>query len=336
MGFIRTLLALCVVNSHTSGGVFGIGGREAVLLFYVISGFYMAMVLGRNYVDASSNKRFYYARYTRLWLPYIPVLIITLCITVCIMDVDRFVSAFSEAPLWVGLLAVISNIFIVGQDLFYLFSYSSEGLSFLPYGEKGHNGVNFLVNLPLFSVSIELYFYLLAPFFLRSKWGSLMLFLGGCMWFVGTGLLSMRGIGITYHAAPAAFMYFGLGAIAYHLSQTKGGHLDYAIGCFTLLIAARLAKIVDPWLLVFFVCSVPLLFSFTKSNKIDNFIGEFSFLVYIVHYPLLMLLLYTGMERGFGLFIATSLSSVLLSTVLFFSVERYVRAYRKKQFSSGY
>jgi peptidoglycan/LPS O-acetylase OafA/YrhL len=61
MGVLRTLLALSVVLSH-SGPLFGIelvGGQLAVQSFYMISGFYMTMVLTEKYVNANSSYRLF-------------------------------------------------------------------------------------------------------------------------------------------------------------------------------------------------------------------------------------------------------------------------------------
>ena len=52
MGLIRTLLAISVVLAHSSP-IFGIklvGGQVAVQAFYMISGFYMTLVLNEKYV----------------------------------------------------------------------------------------------------------------------------------------------------------------------------------------------------------------------------------------------------------------------------------------------
>ena len=48
MGLLRLLLALAVVGAH-SGFAFILEGREAVTLFFIISGFYMALILNESY-----------------------------------------------------------------------------------------------------------------------------------------------------------------------------------------------------------------------------------------------------------------------------------------------
>ena len=51
MGSLRTFLALTVVLSHSYGHIF-VGGRLAVQLFYIISGFLISYIL----LEANSYK----------------------------------------------------------------------------------------------------------------------------------------------------------------------------------------------------------------------------------------------------------------------------------------
>jgi peptidoglycan/LPS O-acetylase OafA/YrhL len=71
MGVVRTLLAIAVVVTHTGPlfpGVTMIPGTLAVQAFYVISGFYMALVLSTKYSDHASD--FYAARALRIFPIY--------------------------------------------------------------------------------------------------------------------------------------------------------------------------------------------------------------------------------------------------------------------------
>ncbi|MGA7786999.1 MAG: acyltransferase family protein, partial [Xanthobacteraceae bacterium] len=72
MGLLRILSAICVFCSHSrSLGTFRwLGGGLAVELFFVISGFYMQLVLSERYTREKLGERwafqFYKARYFRL------------------------------------------------------------------------------------------------------------------------------------------------------------------------------------------------------------------------------------------------------------------------------
>ena len=76
MGSLRTFLALTVVLSHSYGHIF-VGGRLAVQLFYIISGFLISYIL----LEANSYKSlkgFYWNRILRLFPVYLFVSSLTL------------------------------------------------------------------------------------------------------------------------------------------------------------------------------------------------------------------------------------------------------------------
>src|SRR5688572_10026095 len=82
MGILRLLLALAVVVAHcpTSTTLQGwvLPGSIAVQAFYVISGFYMALVLNEKYTFEGSTKLFYQQRYLRLAPMYWLTVLITI------------------------------------------------------------------------------------------------------------------------------------------------------------------------------------------------------------------------------------------------------------------
>src|SRR5258708_9845515 len=74
MGTLRTIFALAVAIAH-AGGIFGyvpMNGDAAVQAFYVVSGFYMALVFTEKYSAlANPALTFWLNRYLRLAPPYI-------------------------------------------------------------------------------------------------------------------------------------------------------------------------------------------------------------------------------------------------------------------------
>ena len=69
IGIIRLLLALSVVSAHISGSplISFVGGETAVRIFFVISGFYMQMIIG----EYSTKYKFWLSRYIRIFPTYI-------------------------------------------------------------------------------------------------------------------------------------------------------------------------------------------------------------------------------------------------------------------------
>ena len=83
MGLIRLLLSIAVVVTHT-GTFFGLrltGGVIAVQSFYMISGFYMTLVLSEKYKNPNSLWLFWSKRILRLWPVYFVTLLFTLSIS---------------------------------------------------------------------------------------------------------------------------------------------------------------------------------------------------------------------------------------------------------------
>ncbi|MEK6790185.1 MAG: acyltransferase family protein, partial [Deltaproteobacteria bacterium] len=80
LGLLRTILAVAVVIVHSSG-IFGynvVGGMVAVQSFYIISGFYMSLILNEKYTDLYV---FYTNRILRLYPIYLVVVLLTLIIS---------------------------------------------------------------------------------------------------------------------------------------------------------------------------------------------------------------------------------------------------------------
>src|SRR5208337_4295200 len=72
MGLLRLLLAVSVVLVHTRGcfGFRPLAAAEAVQTFYMISGFYMAMILIEKYRGPDSYRLFLSNRFLRIYPIY--------------------------------------------------------------------------------------------------------------------------------------------------------------------------------------------------------------------------------------------------------------------------
>src|SRR4051812_32294352 len=115
MGCLRTILAITVVLAHSpwNNGVAFAGGRNAVQLFYVISGFLIAHVIRTNPAYRSPT-RFYINRALRLYPIYFVVLLLTLLVTV--LKNLRYFDLYTQIPTGAVVWLVIANVFLFGQD----------------------------------------------------------------------------------------------------------------------------------------------------------------------------------------------------------------------------
>src|SRR5262245_23622024 len=99
VGYLRTYLALCVIAAH-SNDIFPWSthdGRQAVQIFFCISGFYMAMIISGRY---RSVREFYISRWLRIFGPYYAILImVILWSTVCGLLFGNWLSLTAYASL---------------------------------------------------------------------------------------------------------------------------------------------------------------------------------------------------------------------------------------------
>lgn len=194
MGSIRFLLALSVMLWHL-GPYAPVTGYSAVILFYIMSGFYMSLVLNEGYVTAGPWA-FYLSRFLRLFPVYWIVALVTL-VFFAITDF-RFVTNLSHASSWLGwALVLISNFTILGLDIVNDVAKS---------GAVNHTLLR-LVG-PAWTLAIELQFYAVIPLFARQRlivcaWALLLL--------LGTRFLivhsSTTDLGLFY-AAPGVWCFF--------------------------------------------------------------------------------------------------------------------------------
>ncbi len=78
MGLFRLYLALSIAFQH-SGKAWGLAGRKAVEVFFIISGFYMALILTTG--KYKEYKTFIVNRFLRLYPIYSVVAILTLILS---------------------------------------------------------------------------------------------------------------------------------------------------------------------------------------------------------------------------------------------------------------
>lgn len=128
MGIIRFLLAIAVFNSHFPMLDLPIvDGHEAVLSFFAISGFYMALVLDTAY---ASTRAFYMSRFLTLYPIYVFALIISIAL-VMTLDVHPMSTAAELKQLLSDpisfLVMVWTSIFVLGQELLFSLAQSPDG-----------------------------------------------------------------------------------------------------------------------------------------------------------------------------------------------------------------
>lgn len=366
MGKIRLLLALSVVAAHCGPlWNFGLlGGKDAVQVFYIISGFYMSLVLNEKYVGKKgSYKLFITNRFLRLAPVYWAVLILTLSICCATfiaskgVNISLFKSYTQVYPNFLSLLYLTStNLLIFGQDvaLFLGINQGDGTLYFTPnFVESKPPVYSFLFIPQAWTLGLELTFYLIAPFILKRgpKLVAVLAISSLLLRLYLYNVAGLKGDPWSYRFFPTELFFFLLGYASYqiyrslqqsHISVLKGRFAFYFLLLFTLLYS-YLPETQLPFVpftikqtvyTIVFVHSLPIIFTYFKNDTFDNSIGELSYPVYLSHMTVSLLFGLTpfrvlNIGSPFTITLVTLLLSWLLVKYVAGPVERYRQARMK-------
>jgi peptidoglycan/LPS O-acetylase OafA/YrhL len=336
MGSLRLFLALSVALGHF-GMPLGFPTSDiAVQSFYVISGFYMALVLNEKY-GPGTYWLFISNRLLRLWPTYIVVLVLSFAVADNwrpMVSLDRFSSAY-----FIG-----SQILIVGQDLYFFLFVNNGTLAFTIHPVAMPGLLYTFAPIPqAWTLGLEIYFYLLAPFFVRRGpiviaaliAASLTLRMG-LQWSFG-----FSGEPWSYRFFPSEIALFLAGSLGYYAyssrSDAQRTQVKRLLSIAAVLLFACLA--INRWdgisrlaslsLLAAVVVGVPRLFELTRDIAWDKYLGELSYPLYICHFLFGWILL---PETVPGVYLAVFLS-VAMSVLLYHLVDRPVDRWRQSRFA---
>lgn len=309
MGLIRFLLAIGVVFSH-AGLAFGfttLGGSVAVQSFYMISGFYIALILNEKYIgENKSYSLFISNRFLRIYPIYWVVLLLTVLSAFvlswcdskqCFISYSVFQKYGANMSLGSWLMMIFSNVFIFFQDviMFLKFDDAKSSLVILGAQQSANPKLHyFLFVAQAWSVAIELMFYIVAPLFARKKITTILMLI--------TISISIRLMLCYYfnfnkdpwttRFFPSELLFFLLGIVAYRIyvkirikEIPSGVMYSVFVSIVLFTIFYRYIPLPNLSLLYFtlFFVSLPIIFKLSKNWKKDRLIGELSYPIYISH-----------------------------------------------------
>jgi peptidoglycan/LPS O-acetylase OafA/YrhL len=319
MGLLRFYLALCVVGMHSTPILPWTmhDGMQAVQIFYLISGFYMAMVLSA--ARYANVRRFYGSRFLRIF-PVTWVVLAGVVAASCAAGLTTghwmALSPYVSNPFSVNgapgvFIAAVSNVTLFGQDWVMFLSH--------PLGRPlGITSTFWLDQHPLFrlllipqawSVGVELCFYLLVPFInrLRTVTIAAIAALSLLARLAAYTYLGLDHDPWTYRFFPFEVCSFLLGMLAFRMYAATRGRftappLAATVSGFAVTSAVALAVFFGAAMLVAHLSGrtdyaasslatyllwpflLAGLFAVTRSNAYDRTLGELSFPIYLVHY----------------------------------------------------
>jgi peptidoglycan/LPS O-acetylase OafA/YrhL len=272
MGVIRLFLALSVVVWHLWGHAlpFTGNGYIVVILFFIISGFYMSMVINDKYSHLPVS-HFYLSRALRIYPLYFIILLLSVLLS---RIVGKPLAAPATTSEW--LFSALSNVTIFP-------------IHFLRTWE-------WVIIPPSWSLAIELQFYLAAPFILtRRLWVCVSIL--AALLLLRLSYFSYDFTYMRYAYPPPVWCFFMLGAVSHRLGllvtddrtrKTAGWAAIVALPLSGWLCGISVVKDLDRpefWLFYLaFTAAIPFIFSISMRSRADRLLGDLSYPIYIAHW----------------------------------------------------
>ena len=373
MGFLRLLLAAAVVAEHSTP-IFGLtftGGHMAVRLFFIISGFYMALILTTKYTcDTPSRYRLFITnRWLRIYPSYWAILAISILFYAAASvhlhkPADRLMlwhTAWANGEGLKLVLIGLANLLIVGLDTvcFFVFDlargihWPSSGnlgsTAWLPTTASDTSGAvpawRFLFVPQAWSISIELLFYLIAPWLISWRTRSLVILgsASAALFFAAKYAVPPAVFSLGYFFFPFHIVLFVIGMLSYRYSerivQLVPNRVKWAFVAimFGLILGYQFIEIQgrDVICIVMVALALPMLFFATKDSRVNKWVGDLSYPIYVSHIFLKWVLLAlmgvskvgTTSPPGWLLLMI----SIAAAAILLYAVDRPIDRWRQRR-----
>ena len=306
MGVLRVVLALSVLMGHATDwtGYRCVSGLLAVQCFFIISGFYMGLVLNERYDTPRLVPAFYANRALRIYGIYLPFLLLHLMVFGLAETADGAspLGIYRHSSLsagWKSLLG-LSNITLFGQDVLIQLKVQGSRLVWTGLFDGGNPAAafHFLVIPAAWSLALELTFYLIAPWVVRRPVWQIAA-LGGCS-------LVLRAVAAAYGFTaepwnarffPFELALFLLGTLSYRAWAARREAWDRPLPRLLAPTAFAAILLWSWWgvasddfftpqrliLLVLVAAALPAIHGLTRRSRADRAFGELSFPIYLGH-----------------------------------------------------
>jgi peptidoglycan/LPS O-acetylase OafA/YrhL len=342
------LFALAVALGH-SGGLWGrvlFPGKYAVQGFFIISGFLITLILHEKYTD---NWLFWSNRALRIYVPYLLVWAVSLAALwpLAMLGVrpsyaDSFLAVLKDFPSLASTFALVTNLGIFGQDLGLWMRLDDGVLSFddraIVSGALAHH---VQVLAPAWTIAIELTFYALAPFLVRRSILTIVTLISVSL--VARFLMHRAGFNYDpwlYRFFPFELALFLMGALAYRIyAATRHRPIWQPRNCWIvtavvvggiLWLDQQAVLYKHPWRFFFlFAAATPFLFIASTRSKLDRALGDLSYPIYLIHWPVLLTVLVVASGPTVPLVVIPV--TLLLSILFVQGVERPLDRFRQSR-----
>lgn len=337
MGCLRLFLALTVLDWHyrfANPRLFPFS-YSAVCCFFVISGFYMSLVINEKYGTTALGLRSFYANRALRLYPINVAVLAALVLTGYFGLTEAYGPFLPSVPMPLSerLTAILNQVLIFPNVLL-------QNLLLLPTADYDN-----LVFGQLYTVGLEIMFYSIAPLIVTRSARFLCGFaLVAALFHFGLhGVLALPSRPWQYEFFPGVLIFFLMGCLSYRLLVViRTWHYRKLLGLLSLPVFllyclwAHNATVADftngPKVFGLYVLTmvmVPFLFQASSSSYWDRLIGDLSYPLYAIHY--LVGLIFVGVpgtgspEQAMKVLLASLVGSVLLLLCVDYPIERVRR-----------
>lgn len=315
MGFFRLFLAFCVVLNHVKGGWLPLlpGSVFAVQTFFSISGFYIAMIWNEKYGCLENGRNIFWAN---RWLRLAPAYIL--------VSTAAFALDFSKSGTFRGMhnvswdaiiISIFSTATLIGQDLFSFINYNMTSGNFEFVRDSIGGAIHLDPNLavpgwyfqpigPGWSIGVEIWFYLIAPFIVSLRYRSLATLLAFGILIAVLTKSATSADQWNYRFFPSQLMFFMIGIFAYRVyagfkqkwQMKRWGWIILAFlfpmtVLFSSSVSLQLPSYLNQFIFYLFqiilIFAIPFIFAASKDSTWDRRLGMLSYPLYIVHMPII-------------------------------------------------
>ena len=333
MGLIRLLLALSVVIAHSGNSLKILSnGSDCVQLFFIISGFYMFLILDTKYYKLSNSYYYFITnRVLRIFPMYFVILFLAISYALYSSkfspklpnDLAAYVAFWDQLEVKYLTLLITLNFTILGQEVLSFFSHVQDGPALI-FNPEGGILSQFIFIPQAWSIGMEFWFYLLAPFLFKLKNKQIVIII---IFLVILKYLFLNEFSNSYNWKYRVhffeLVYFLLGGISYKLIKIKklnpltGKLIFMMLIIYVVSINLFTDNLIFKWgTYLVFSLAIPVIFRLTSKSKIDKFLGDLSYPLYIIH------LLIIAVSREFNItsvelrLVFIILLSILISYIL--------------------
>lgn len=352
MGLLRLLFALSIVIFHIGGvlGYYLLNREVAVLSFFIISGFYMALVLERKYVKKNKEYLLFITnRFLRIYPLYLLILAITVLFTLAKFlfpigtpdnAILHYVNNYAGNPHGFIFLDITN---VILRNLTLIITTDYLGVD--------SRAAGYLIIPQAWTLQIELLFYLVIPFII---WRNIKVLVGVVIAFLLLFFYLQHFQATAQYNLALVFLhhllYFLLGIISFYLfrfiehKNISRAFLKY-IFIFYLIYLLAYNSLTLPFNFTFdttlnflhyiiFTAVLPFIFLYSQKNKLDQILGELSYPIYISHILIIKIVSNSFLaEKPFAGLIAIALT-LIVSIGLIRFIEMPIEVYRQRRLSS--